>query len=98
MTRYGPPDVIQIRDVPAPVPRDNEVLVRVHASTVCYGDRMIRSGPLLVRLMNGIRRPKTRVLGVDLSLVEERYQPPDHPIRLQFPEGRYLKFYVLQAS
>ncbi len=35
--------------------------------------------------------------GVDLSLVEERYQPPDHPIRLQFREGRYLKFYVLQA-
>lgn len=36
--------------------------------------------------------------GVDLQLVEERYQPPDHPIRLQFREGRYLKFYVLQAS
>ncbi len=29
--------------------------------------------------------------------VEERYQPPDHPIRLQFREGRYLKFYVLEA-
>jgi 23S rRNA (cytosine1962-C5)-methyltransferase len=35
--------------------------------------------------------------GVDLALVEERYQPPDHPIRLQFPEGRYLKFFVLQS-
>ncbi|MDX2013909.1 MAG: class I SAM-dependent rRNA methyltransferase [Myxococcaceae bacterium] len=35
--------------------------------------------------------------GVDLTLVEERYQPPDHPIRLQFPEGRYLKFLVLQS-
>ncbi|MBI3182029.1 MAG: class I SAM-dependent rRNA methyltransferase [Myxococcales bacterium] len=34
-------------------------------------------------------------VGVDLALVEERYQPPDHPIRLQFPEGRYLKFLVL---
>lgn len=33
--------------------------------------------------------------GVDLTLVEERYQPPDHPVRLQFREGRYLKFYVL---
>ncbi len=68
IARYGPPDVVEIQDVPAPVPRDNEVLVRVHASTVCYGDRMIRSGPLMVRLMNGIRRPKkARVLGVDLS-------------------------------
>jgi len=36
--------------------------------------------------------------GVDLTLVEERYQPPDHPIRLQFPEGRYLKFLVLRAT
>jgi 23S rRNA (cytosine1962-C5)-methyltransferase len=35
--------------------------------------------------------------GVDLALVEERYQPPDHPVRLQFPEGKYLKFYVMQA-
>ncbi len=35
--------------------------------------------------------------GIDLALVEERYQPPDHPVRLQFPEGRYLKFYVLRA-
>lgn len=67
VTRYGPPEVIEIRDIPAPVPRDNEVLVRVHASTVCYGDRIMRSGPPLVRLMNGIRRPKTTVLGVDLS-------------------------------
>lgn len=36
--------------------------------------------------------------GVDLTLVEERYQPPDHPLRLQFPEGRYLKFHVLRAG
>lgn len=35
--------------------------------------------------------------GVDLTLVEERYQPPDHPVRLQFREGRYLKFYVLRG-
>jgi 23S rRNA (cytosine1962-C5)-methyltransferase len=35
--------------------------------------------------------------GVDLSLVEERYQPPDHPVRLQFREGKYLKFFVLRA-
>lgn len=35
--------------------------------------------------------------GIDMQLVEERHQPPDHPIRLQFPEGRYLKFYVLRS-
>ncbi len=35
--------------------------------------------------------------GAELAMVEERYQPPDHPIRLQFREGRYLKFFVLRA-
>ena len=67
LTRYGPPEVFEIREVPAPVPRDHEVLVRVHASTVCFGDRMIRQGPLLVRLMNGLRRPRLAILGVDLA-------------------------------
>lgn len=67
VTRYGSPEVFEIRDVPAPVPRDHEVLVRVHASTVCFGDRMIRQGPLLVRLMSGLRRPRTAILGADLA-------------------------------
>jgi len=35
--------------------------------------------------------------GVELALIEERYQPPDHPIRIHFPEGRYLKFFVLRS-
>jgi NADPH:quinone reductase-like Zn-dependent oxidoreductase len=56
-----------MRDVPAPVPRDDEVLVRVHASTVCFGDRMIRQGPSFVRLMAGWRRPRHTILGVDLA-------------------------------
>ncbi len=46
--------------------------------------------------MNAVREAGYKA-GVDLALVEERYQPPDHPVRLQFPEGKYLKFYVLQA-
>jgi len=36
--------------------------------------------------------------GVDLTLVEERYQPPDHPVALAFPEGRYLKFHIVRAQ
>ena len=67
ISRYGPPEVLEIKNVPAPVPGDRELLVRVHASSVCYGDRIIRRGPLLVRLMNGLRRPKVSVLGVDLA-------------------------------
>jgi NADPH:quinone reductase-like Zn-dependent oxidoreductase len=65
-TRYGPPEVVEVREVPAPSPADNEVLVRVRASSVCYGDRILRSGPLLIRLLTGFR-PKHRILGVDLA-------------------------------
>ena len=67
VTRYGPPEVVEIRDVPAPVPRDDEVLVRVHASTVCFGDRIVRQGPLFARIIGGWRRPRAAVLGVDLA-------------------------------
>jgi NADPH:quinone reductase-like Zn-dependent oxidoreductase len=66
-TRYGGPEVFEIRDVPAPVPGDHEVLVRIHASTVCFGDRMMRQGPALVRLMAGLRRPRVSILGCDLA-------------------------------
>lgn len=66
VTRYGPPEVVEVREVPAPVPADNEVLVRVRASSVCYGDRMFRSGPLLIRLLTAFRRTP-KVLGVDLA-------------------------------
>jgi NADPH:quinone reductase-like Zn-dependent oxidoreductase len=48
-TRYGRPEVVEVREVPTPTPADNEVLVRVRASSVCFGDRMFRSGPLLIR-------------------------------------------------
>jgi NADPH:quinone reductase-like Zn-dependent oxidoreductase len=67
VTRYGPPEVLEICEVPAPVPRDDEVLVHVHASTVSYGDRIIRKGPVLVRLLNGLRRPRAAIFGADLA-------------------------------
>jgi NADPH:quinone reductase-like Zn-dependent oxidoreductase len=65
-TRYGPPEVVEVREVPTPAPADNEVLVRVRGSSVCFGDRMFRSGPLLIRLLTGLR-PKHSILGVDLA-------------------------------
>jgi NADPH:quinone reductase-like Zn-dependent oxidoreductase len=65
-TRYGRPEVVEVREVPTPTPADNEVLVRVRASSVCFGDLIFRSGPLLIRLLSGFR-PKHPILGVDFA-------------------------------
>ena len=72
-TDYGPPDVLQLRDVPKPVPKDNEVLVRIRATTVSAADCELRRfdfAPWIwvpMRLAFGIRRPRRRVLGQDLA-------------------------------
>lgn len=72
--RYGPPEVLHIKEVEAPVPGEKEILIRVHASTVSTGDVNVRGFTfvprgfrLLSRLMFGLRQPKKRILGVELS-------------------------------
>src|SRR5215472_5423663 len=67
--RYGPPEVVQIIDVEKPVPKDNQVLIRIHATTVSAADwRMRRAVPFIVRFMTGFWRPKKiQILGMEFS-------------------------------
>ena len=66
-TQYGPPEVLQFKEVAKPAPRDNEVLVKVHAASVNTLDLAMR-GPLLARIITGgLLKPKDQRLGVDLA-------------------------------
>ena len=72
--RYGPPEVLRVAEVERPVPNEDEVLVRVHASTVTRGDAMgVRSNHYrFTRLMTGIRRPRRTNHGTEFAgFVEE---------------------------
>jgi NADPH:quinone reductase-like Zn-dependent oxidoreductase len=68
--RYGPPEILTIEDVEKPVPKDNEVLVRVHMTTVCTIDWRFRSGKpfFFIRPMIGFLRPKkVSILGLEFA-------------------------------
>ena len=66
--RYGPPDVIQIEDVQKPVPKDDEVLIKVRAASLNPADwHMKRGKPRIIRLMTGLRKPKDPQLGFDVA-------------------------------
>ncbi len=68
VTRYGPPDVVQIKDVEKPVPKDHEVLIKVRAASLNPLDLTGMSGtPYFARLMGGLRTPKDTRLGADVA-------------------------------
>ncbi|MEO8242110.1 MAG: NAD(P)-dependent alcohol dehydrogenase [bacterium] len=72
-TKYGPPDVVALAEVPTPTPKDNEVLIRIHATTVSTGDwrarslAMPRGFGILGRLVFGVFGPRKPILGTELA-------------------------------
>jgi NADPH:quinone reductase-like Zn-dependent oxidoreductase len=66
--KYGPPDVLHVEEIERPTPRPNEVLVKVHATTVNRTDCAFRKPePFIVRFFHGLFRPKRQVLGTELA-------------------------------
>ena len=110
--RYGPPEVVQIRDVPAPVPGDGEVLIKAVATTVNSGDarvralRVPRGTTLPVRLKLGLTKPKNPVLGFDVAGEVEAvgsavtsFQPGDRVVASRgFDFGCHAEFVVVAVD
>lgn len=105
-TQYGPPEVLQLREVEKPTPKDDEVLIRVHATTVTAGDCNARGFVFmspgfrpLARLMFGLRRPNKPILGVELAgEVEEvgkdvtLFKKGDHVFGIDTGFGAYAEY------
>ena len=67
-TRYGPPDVLQLAEIPKPVPKENEILIKIYATTVNRTDCGFRSAEYFIsRFFSGLFRPKNQVLGNEFA-------------------------------
>jgi NADPH:quinone reductase-like Zn-dependent oxidoreductase len=66
-TKYGPPDVLQVQEVEKPLPKDDEILIKIHATSVTAAHCAIRKGPISGRLVTGLTKPKNPTPGTDLA-------------------------------
>ncbi|OXS59987.1 NAD(P)-dependent alcohol dehydrogenase [Cohnella sp. CIP 111063] len=110
--KYGPPDVLELKEAPKPAPKPNELLIRVRATTVTSGDcriRGFRSPPLFwlpMRLILGVRRPRNPILGVELAGEVEavgrnvkRFKPGDSVFAMTgFKMGAYAEYACVRET
>jgi len=67
-TKYGPPEVLQLKEVPKPIPKDNELLIKVHSTTVNRTDcGFLRGKPFITRFFSGLFKPKNETLGNEFA-------------------------------
>ena len=113
-TRYGPPEVLVVTEVVKPQPRADEVLVRIHASTVNSSDWFIRSGipnepiftRVMMKLMIGVRRPRRQILGlivagevVEVGAAVTRFDVGDRVFAFtKFHLGGYAEYTCLSEA
>ena len=112
--RYGPPDVLRLEDVERPIPKEDEVLVKIHATAVTRADCATREAnrrsglavTLLSRFISGIRRPKQRILGSELAgeveavgAAVKEFAVGDHVFGSSgFRFGAYAEFICMRES
>ncbi len=66
-TKYGTPDVLELKEVDKPIPKENEVLIKVYAVSLNDWDLGLLKGDLINRILNGLRKPKIKILGSDIA-------------------------------
>jgi len=103
---YGSPDVLALEEIEKPIPKDDEVLIKVHAASVNAMDyRFLTGTPYIARIMAGLLKPKHKVLGLDVAgRVEavgadfKQCQPGDEVFALSFNLGTFAEYVCVPES